>query len=200
MGTVPRRHGEGMGTVPISSERCDRHQRKTTMSQRVLLTGGRGFFGRRLSYALDAHGFEVATPARPAFDLMRPRSVQRAVREIKPDIIVHSAAHYGGLGIILAEPARIFYRNVLMTAHLFEAAARAGVQRILSVGSACSYPGTLAGDMIEEDFWSGPLHPSVEAYGFTKKVQEVGLHAYQKQYGIQGQMPIITNLYGEHDV
>jgi GDP-L-fucose synthase len=54
--------------------------------------------------------------------------------------------------------------------------------------------------MKEEDFWAGPLHPSVEAYGFVKKVHQVGLNAYKRQYGIEGQFPIITNLYGEHDV
>jgi GDP-L-fucose synthase len=54
--------------------------------------------------------------------------------------------------------------------------------------------------MREDDFWNGPLHPSVEAYGFTKKVLHVGLRAYGKQYGMQGQLPLVTNLYGEHDV
>jgi GDP-L-fucose synthase len=70
----------------------------------------------------------------------------------------------------------------------------------MAIGSACAYGGHIAGDMREDDFWSGPLHASVEAYGFTKKVLQVGLHAYGKQYGMQGQLPLVTNLYGEHDV
>ena len=70
----------------------------------------------------------------------------------------------------------------------------------MAIGSACSYPGGVAGDMKEDDFWSGPLHPSVESYGFTKKVLEVGLRAYGRGHGMIGQMPIVTNLYGEHDV
>jgi GDP-L-fucose synthase len=166
----------------------------------VLLTGGRGFFGRRIAQSLAARGFSVSTPGRPEFDLLDRDSVIRTFRQLKPDIVVHSAAYYGGLGICVAEPVRIFRDNILMALNVFEAAGLAGVKRFMSIGSACAYAGNVAGDMKEEDFWAGPLHPSVEAYGFVKKVHQVGLNAYKRQYGIEGQFPIITNLYGEHDV
>jgi GDP-L-fucose synthase len=170
------------------------------MMSRVLLTGGTGFFGRRIAEALRRHEFEVAAPGRPEFDMLDFPSTLRTLESLRPDIIVHSAAYYGGLGICMAEPAQIFHHNVLMGVNLFEAAARCGVRKIMAIGSACSYPGGVAGNMKEDDFWSGPLHPSVEAYGFTKKVLEVGLRAYGRGNGMIGQMPVVTNLYGEHDV
>ncbi len=170
------------------------------MAERVLLTGGSGFFGRRIAEALERRGHEVATPSRPEFNLLDPASTLRTVEAIRPGIIVHSAAYYGGLGICMAEPAQIFHRNVLMGLNLFEAAAQTGVRKIMAIGSACSYPGAVAGNMKEDDIWSGPLHPSVEAYGFTKKVLEVGLRAYGRGHNLIGQMPVVTNLYGKHDV
>jgi GDP-L-fucose synthase len=173
---------------------------RAIMPESILLTGGSGFFGRRIAEALRRHEYDVATPGRPEFDLLDPASTLRVLKRLRPGIIVHSAAYYGGLGICMAEPAQIFHRNVLMGANLLEAAARTGVRKIMAIGSACSYPGAVADDMREDDFWSGPLHPSVEAYGFTKKVLQVGLNAYSRGYGIIGQMPIITNLYGEYDV
>ena len=170
------------------------------MMERVLLTGGNGFFGRRIAEALRRHEYEVATPGRPEFDLMDAASTRRVVERLRPDIIVHSAAYYGGLGICIAEPMQIFSRNVVMGVNVLEAAAAAGVSKVMAIGSACAYPGAVDGDMKEQDFWAGPLHPSVEAYGFTKKVLEVGLRAYGRGCGIVGQMPIVTNLYGEYDV
>ncbi len=170
------------------------------MAETVLLTGGRGFFGRRIAEALKAHGYEVATPGRPDFDLLDAASVEKTLKAIRPQTVVHSAAYYGGLGICVAEPARIFHDNTLMAANILDALPKAGVKRFVSVGSACAYPSKVDGDMSEDDFWAGPLHPSVEAYGFMKKIQQVGAHAYAKQYGIKGQFPQITNLYGEHDV
>ena len=170
------------------------------MMERVLLTGGNGFFGRRIAEALRRHEYDVATPGRPEFDLMDAGSTRRVVERLRPDILVHSAAYYGGLGICIAEPMQIFSRNVVMGVNVLEAAAAAGVNKVMAIGSACAYPGAVAGDMKEQDFWAGPLHPSVEAYGFTKKVLEVGLRAYGRGCGIVGQMPIVTNLYGEYDV
>jgi len=170
------------------------------MPERILLTGGTGFFGRRIAEALRARGHEVATPGRPDFDMMDPASTLRTLEQVRPETVVHSAAYYGGLGICVAEPIPIFHRNVVMGANLFDAAAKVGVKKILAVGSACGYPGGINGDMAETDYWSGRLHPSVESYGFTKKVLEVALRAYNKGQGIIGQMPIVTNLYGENDV
>ncbi len=170
------------------------------MANVVLVTGGSGFYGRCIVDAIGRRGHEVIAPGRPKFDLMDRASVDRAIDVIKPEVVVHSAAYYGGLGICVNEPENVYYRNILMTINLLDAAARGGVKRFMAIGSACSYPGTIAGDMKEDDLWSGPLHPSVEAYGFTKKIQQVGLNAYRKKFGMQGQFPLITNLYGEHDV
>lgn len=170
------------------------------MATVVLQTGGRGFFGRRIAEQIEHAGYELATPGRPEFYLMDYESVERTLKEVGPEIVVHSAAYYGGLGICMNEPANLFYRNTVMSAHLLEACANTGVKRFVSIGSACAYPGNVVGDMNEDDFWAGPLHASVEAYGFTKKVQQVGARAYGKQYGMLGQYPQITNLYGEHDV
>jgi GDP-L-fucose synthase len=166
----------------------------------ILVTGGSGFYGRAIVDAIRRRGHEVIAPGRPKFDLMERASIDRAIAAVKPEVVVHSAAYYGGLGICVNEPENVYFRNILMTVNLLDAAARGGVKRFLAIGSACSYPGNIAGDMKEDDLWSGPLHPSVEAYGFTKKVQQVGLNAYRKKFGMHGQFPLITNLYGEHDV
>lgn len=166
----------------------------------ILVTGGSGFYGRAIVEAIRRRGHEVVAPGRPKFDLMDRASVDRAIASIQPEVVVHSAAYYGGLGICVNEPENVYYRNILMTVNLLDSAARGKVKRFMAIGSACSYPGNIVGDMKEDDLWSGPLHPSVESYGFTKKVQQVGLNAYRKKFGMFGQFPLITNLYGEHDV
>src|SRR5512135_3923758 len=106
------------------------------MPEHIVLTGGKGFFGRRIAEALRRHGYEVSTPGRPEFDLMDSASTRRTFERLRPEIVVHSAAYYGGLGICMAEPDEIFHRNVLMGVNLLDAATRAGVHKIMAIGSA----------------------------------------------------------------
>jgi len=83
---------------------------------------------------------------------------------------------------------------------VYRAAGEAKVPKVQGIGSACAYPAKTSSDLHEEEFWDGELHPSVLAYGFSKKLQQVAMHAYKLKYGMKGQLPLLTNLYGEHDV
>ena len=69
----------------------------------------------------------------------------------------------------------------------------------MSALAACSYPGDVSGAMREQDWWSGPLHDSVLAYGFTKKARAVGARCYAEQYGLRTVNLLLANLYGPGD-
>ena len=84
---------------------------------RVLLTGGRGFLGRRLFESLTKARYDVIAPGRPEFDLMDLSSIVSVMGKFKPSIVVHSAAYYGGIGICENEPANLFYKNMIMIAN-----------------------------------------------------------------------------------
>ena len=167
---------------------------------KVFLTGGSGFFGRCLKYKFIEGGHDVTAPRSSEVDLLNSAETVSAVKEASPDLLVHSAAYYGGIGINEAEPDNLFHINTLMIANIYHAAAQAKVPKIQGIGSACAYPGAVVGDLNEKDFWNGELHHSVISYGFSKKIQEVALRSYSKKYGMKWQLPLLTNLYGEHDV
>lgn len=167
---------------------------------KVFFTGGTGFFGRALLAKFQGGGHEIIAPRSSDVDLMDAKQVEEAVGDFAPDLLVHSAAYYGGIGINQEEPDNLFYRNTVMVANVYHAAGKVRVPKVQGIGSACAYPGKIHGDLHEDAFWDGELHPSVVAYGFSKKVQEVAMMAYGKKYGMKGQLPLLTNLYGEHDV
>lgn len=59
---------------------------------RILLTGGSGQLGGELVRALAGLG-SVAAPSREELDLARPESVRRAVRALRPALVVNAAAY-----------------------------------------------------------------------------------------------------------
>ncbi len=166
----------------------------------ILLTGGSGFLGRHIKAALEAKGYKVFAPRSSELNLETREGEENFFKNApRFDCLIHSAAYYGGIGINQSEPATIFYKNSLMAVNVFDMARIWGVKKILPIGSACSYPGYQTGDLKEENFWNGPLHDTVEAYGFSKKLQLVAQKAYRKQYGLESNHLVLTNLYGPYD-
>lgn len=175
------------------------------MPKTVLVTGGSGFLGSHIVSRASEKGYQVLAPRSSEFNLETGEGVNNYMKDAKTqyggvDVIIHSAAYYGGIGINKQEPATIYNKNIQMALNIFEVAKDHGVQKILPIGSACAYPGKLTGDLKEEDFWEGKLHETVEAYGISKKIQLVGQQAYYNQYGITSNHLILTNLYGPYDV
>lgn len=175
------------------------------MPKNVLVTGGSGFLGSHIVSKAQEKGYQVLAPRSREFNLQTGEGVQSYMEQARKaygsiDVIIHSAAYYGGIGINKREPATIFQKNIQMALNMFEVAREHQVAKVLPIGSACAYPGKLTGNLKEDDFWEGKLHESVEAYGISKKIQLVGQEAYYNQHGITSNHLILTNLYGPHDV
>lgn len=167
--------------------------------RKVLVTGGAGFLGRHLCERLKARGADVVVPRKAQYDLVRLDDALACFSRHHPNMVIHSAAYYGGLGITMAEAGRIYYENLVMGANVMEAARRASVEKFVTVGTACSYPGALENRMKETDLWSGPLHGSVLGYGSVKKMLAIQGEVYRKVYGFKSIHLIPSNLYGPFD-
>jgi GDP-L-fucose synthase len=167
--------------------------------KKVTVTGGAGFLGQHLVKRLESYGAEVFVPRQRDYNLTALDACLRCLLERPCDVLFHAAAYYGGIGINVNEPAKLYYQNLVMGANLMEAARLAGVKKVVNVGTACSYPGYLEGELKEADLWSGPCHASVVNYGLTKKMLAVQGLAYKRQYGLDSIHLILTNLYGPGD-
>lgn len=167
--------------------------------KKVTVTGGAGFLGRHLVKRLESFGAKVFVPRQRDYNLTALDSCLRCLLEHPCDVLFHAAAYYGGIGINVNEPAKLYYSNLVMGANLMEAARLTKVGKVVNIGTACSYPGYLEGELNEADLWNGPCHASVVNYGLTKKMLAVQGLAYQRQYGLDSIHLILTNLYGPGD-
>lgn len=172
---------------------------------RVLITGGSGFLGRQIVAECHGAGHEVLAPRSHELDLTSALSVDDYFRAQAThgviDAVIHSAAIYGGIGFNTHNQLDLTLLNTSMAVNIFDATARYKVKKFVSVGSTCSYPGDMPDtDMDECQIFNGRCHPSVEPYGYVKRLHLVMGASAHEQHGISFTQVSLTNLYGEYDV
>jgi GDP-L-fucose synthase len=169
-------------------------------NSRVTVTGADGFVGAHLLNLLSLRGARnVFTPRFPQFDFVKREDVIRAIREGKPDIVIHLAAVVGGIGANRAEPGRFFYENLMMGVQLMHESHLAGVKKFVAIGTICAYPKFTPVPFKEENLWGGYPEETNAPYGLAKKMLLVMSQSYRAQYGFNSIFLLPVNLYGPRD-
>src|SRR5207247_2211220 len=166
---------------------------------RVLVTGGAGFLGSHLVARLRAEGIDPVVARRRDYDLTLPGDFERLFQDARPERVFHLAAEVGGIGANRASPGRFWYANLVMGTNVLEESRRAGIEKLVLVGTICSYPKLTPTPFREDDLWSGYPEETNAPYGIAKKMLLVQGQAYRQQYGFRAIHLLPVNLYGPHD-
>jgi len=141
----------------------------------------------------------IFVPRQRDFDLRERDDIRRAIQEAAPDLIIHLAAHVGGIGANRAHPAEFFYDNLMMGVQLLHEAWRAGVPKFVAIGTVCAYPKYTPLPFHEDHLWDGYPEETNAPYGLAKKMLLVQSQAYRQQYGYNSIFLLPVNLYGPGD-
>lgn len=170
-----------------------------TPYQKIFVAGGDGFVGRNVVEKLKEKKLAFSSfSLDDGYDFRDLGQTKALLEKEKPDAVINCAAFVGGIQFGLEHPGEIFFNNILMAASLMEASRLAGVKRFVNPISNCTYPAHLT-NFREEDWWSGPLHESVLAYGMARKASWVQGWAYKQQYDFDSVHLILPNMYGPRD-
>lgn len=168
--------------------------------KRICVTGGAGFLGTHLIENLRARGAdEIFIPTIDSYDLVDPDAIQRMLSDSDPDVIIHLAAHVGGIGANREHPAEFFYDNLMMGVQLMHRAWEWGVEKFVAIGTVCAYPKFTPVPFKEEDLWKGYPEETNAPYGLAKKMLLVQSQAYRQQYDFNSIFLLPVNLYGPGD-
>jgi GDP-L-fucose synthase len=168
--------------------------------KRICVTGGAGFLGSHLITDLHARGASVIfIPTIEEYDLVNPVAIARMLADANPDVIIHLAAHVGGIGANREHPAEFFYDNLMMGVQLMHQAYERGVEKFVAIGTVCAYPKFTPVPFKEDDLWIGYPEETNAPYGLAKKMLLVQSQAYREQYGFNSIFLLPVNLYGPGD-
>jgi GDP-D-mannose 3',5'-epimerase len=178
--------------------------------KRVLVTGAGGFIGHHLVRRLKSEGYwvrgvdlkhpEYEASLADEFEVLDLRKAESCLLATRGGIdeVYNLAADMGGIGYITAFHADIARNNILINAHMLEAARLNGIKRYLFSSSACVYAQSKqksaeVAPLREEDAFPAEPEPG---YGWEKLYAEELCRYYWQDYKFETRIVRFHNVYG----
>jgi GDP-L-fucose synthase len=167
--------------------------------KRIYVAGHRGMVGSAIVRRLEAYGYDAITAGREEADLERQDQSERLLAAIKPDVVIVAAAKVGGIHANHIYPAEFIASNLAIALNTIKASYKAGIKKLLFLGSSCVYPKFARQPIREEELLTGALEPTNEWYAVAKIAGIKLCQAFRRQYGADFISLMPTNLYGPGD-
>ena len=166
---------------------------------RIYVAGHRGLVGSAVWRHLDAQGFTnlIGAPSSD-LDLRDDGAVDAFFTVHRPEVVVLAAARVGGIMANATRPADFLGDNLRIQVNVIEAAHRAGVDRLLFLGSSCIYP-KFAPQPIPEEPCSRASSSRPTTPTPSPRSPEFARAGDRRQHGHRWISAMPTNLYGPGD-
>jgi GDP-L-fucose synthase len=167
---------------------------------RIYVAGHRGLVGSAIVRALKAQGFrQLILRSHSELNLAKIDEVDRFFDCERPEYVFLAAARVGGIHANDTYPAEFIRTNLAIQTNVIDASYRAGVDRLLFLGSSCIYPKLCSQPIREEYILTGPLESTNRAYAVAKIAGIEMCWAYNRQYGTRYLAAMPSNIYGPGD-
>jgi GDP-L-fucose synthase len=168
-------------------------------AKRVYVAGHRGMVGAAIARRLAGLGCEVITASHSVVDLERQDQTEQFLADARPDVVIVAAAKVGGIHANNTYPVDFISTNIAIARNVVHASYKAGVRKLLFLGSSCIYPRLAQQPIREEELLTGSLEPTNEWYAIAKIAGIKLCQAYRRQYGADFISVMPTNIYGPGD-
>jgi GDP-L-fucose synthase len=165
----------------------------------ILVAGGSGLVGSAIVRELKGLNQDVIGISSKDVDLLDRSKTFEFINNLRPTVIIDSAAKVGGIGGNNSYPVEFLSQNLQIQSNLMDAAHAAKVPKFVFLGSSCIYPRDCAQPIKEEYLLTGELEQTNSAYAVAKIAGIELIKSYRKEYGYKWISVMPTNMYGPND-
>ncbi len=166
----------------------------------VYVAGHNGLVGSSIVRRLQAMGYSnIITRTHNELNLTNQAKTEIFFTQAQPEYVFLAAARVGGIVANNTYRAQFIYDNLSIACNVIHAAHKAGVKKLLNLGSSCIYPRNAPQPLKEEYLLTGPLEPTNEPYAIAKISAIKMCQYYHEQYGSEFISVMPPNLYGPND-
>lgn len=170
------------------------------LNSKIFVAGHRGMVGSAIFKDLTKKGFKnIITRTSTELNLIDQKAVADFFESEKPEFVFLAAAKVGGIVANNSYKADFIYENILIQSNVIHQSYKAGVKKLLFLGSTCIYPKLAPQPLKEEYLLTGLLEETNEPYAIAKIAGIKMCDAYRDQYGCNFISVMPTNLYGFND-
>ena len=169
-------------------------------NKKIFLAGHKGMVGSSIHRYLKENNYKnIITVNKDKLNLLNQKDTEKFIKRIKPDFVIIAAARVGGIYANFKFKANFIYENIMIQTNLIHSSYKAGVKKLIFLGSSCIYPKFCKQPIKEEYLLSGKLEETNDAYAIAKIAGVKMCEAYNKQYNLEYVCLMPTNMYGPND-
>ena len=169
-------------------------------NSRIYVAGHNGMVGSAVYNLLKKKKYNnIITASRKTLDLLNQKKTENFLKRTRPNFVIIAAAKVGGILINQKNKADFIYQNLTIQNNLIHSSYKAGVKKLIFLGSSCIYPKFSKQPLKENYLLSGMLEETNDAYAIAKISGIKMCEAYNEQYGLNYISLMPTNLYGPND-
>ena len=165
----------------------------------ILVAGATGLAGSAIVRELTRIGKPVVGISSKDVDLLDRNATLKYLNDLKPKVVIDSAAKVGGVLANSSYPVEFLSKNIQIQTNLMDASHNARVEKFIFLASSCVYPRICPQPIKEEFLLTGPFEPTTSAYAIAKIAGMELIKSYRREFGHKWISVIPANLYGPND-
>jgi GDP-L-fucose synthase len=167
---------------------------------KILVAGANGMVGSAIVRNLRKKGyFNIVEATRNRVDFTDQEETKEFIERNKPEYVFVAAAKVGGIMANNTYKGEFLYQNLMIQNNIIHYSMINDVTKLLFLGSSCIYPKFATQPIREDQFMTGALEPTNDAYAIAKIAGIKLCQSYKEQYGFNSISLMPTNLYGTND-